>query len=127
MHSWRTLLLPHVERDDLLKVYDMERKKLTRKTRTTPVTPAEFARDEQLRRQIKSEFPPAEPAPLEAGALSEILKNAIHSSSKTVYQICKEAEVSQIVVSRFLSGERDIRLATADRLAKALGLTVAKN
>jgi hypothetical protein len=105
----------------------MERKKLTRKTRSTPVTPEEFARDEQLRRQIKAEFPPAEPVPLESGAWSEILKNAIQSSSKTVYQICKEAEVSPIVVSRFLSGQRDIRLATADRLAKALGLTVAKN
>jgi Helix-turn-helix len=105
----------------------MERKKLTRKTRTTPVTPEEYARDEDRRRQIKAEFPPTEPTPLESGALSEILKNAIQSSSKSVYQICKEAEVSQIVVSRFLSGERDIRLATADRLAKALGLTVAKS
>jgi hypothetical protein len=104
----------------------MERKKLTRKTRTTKVTPEEFARDEKLRSQIQAEFPPAEPTPVEPGALSEILKNAIQSSSKTVYQICKEAEVSQIVVSRFLSGQRDIRLATADRLAKALGLTVAQ-
>ncbi|WP_425616716.1 helix-turn-helix domain-containing protein [Anatilimnocola sp. NA78] len=105
----------------------MERKKFTRKVRTTQVTPEVFARDEQLRAQIKAEYPPAEAAPLESGALSEILKHAIHSSAKSVYQICKEAEVSQIVVSRFLSGERDIRLATADRLAKALGLTVAKN
>ncbi len=104
----------------------MERKKLTRKTRTTPVTPEEFARDEERRRQVQAEFPPAEPAPLEQGALSEMLKGAIQSSSKSIYQICKEAEVSQIVVSRFLSGQRDIRLATADRLAKALGLTVAK-
>lgn len=105
----------------------MERKKLTRKTRTTKVTPAEFARDEELRRQIQAEFPPAEPGPAESGGLSEILKRAIQSSSKSVYQICKEADVSPIIVSRFLSGERDIRLATADRLAKALGLSVAKS
>jgi transcriptional regulator with XRE-family HTH domain len=105
----------------------MERKKLTRKTRTTQVTPEEFARDEQIRRQVKAEFPPAEPQLAEAGALSELLKHAIQSSPKSVYQICKEAGVSQIVVSRFLSGERDIRLATADRLAKVLGLTVGKN
>lgn len=104
----------------------MERKKLTRKTRTTPVTPEEFARDEQLRKKIQSEFPPVEPTAVESGGLSEILKQAIQSSDKSVYQICKEAGVSQIVVSRFLSGERDIRLATADRLAKALGLTMAK-
>jgi hypothetical protein len=30
--------------------------------------------------------------------------------------------VSQIVVSRFLSGERDIRMETADRLAEVLDL-----
>ena len=104
----------------------MERKKLTRKTRTTPITPEQFARDEQMREKIQNEFPPLEPA-AEAGGLSELLKHAIQSSGKSVYQICKDAGVSQIVVSRFLSGERDIRLATADRLAKALGLTVAKS
>jgi hypothetical protein len=36
--------------------------------------------------------------------------------------IGKRVGVSQIVVSRFLSGERDIRMATADELADALGL-----
>ena len=40
----------------------------------------------------------------------------------TVYQIAKGAHVSQIIISRFLSGERDIRMATADKLANALGL-----
>jgi transcriptional regulator with XRE-family HTH domain len=43
-------------------------------------------------------------------------------SPKTSYQLAKEAGVSQIMVSRFLSGKRDIRLATADRLAQVLGL-----
>ena len=105
----------------------MERKKFTRKSRTEPVSPREFARDEELRQKIQAEFPPAEAASVEAGGLSEVLKQAIQSSSKSVYQICKDAGVSQIVVSRFLSGQRDIRLATADRLAKALGLTVAKS
>ena len=36
--------------------------------------------------------------------------------------MAKAAGVSQIVISRFLSGERDIRMATADKLAGALGL-----
>ena len=39
-----------------------------------------------------------------------------------MYQIAKRARVSQIIISRFLSGERDIRMATADKLANALGL-----
>jgi len=42
-----------------------------------------------------------------------------------MYQIAQDAGVSQIVVSRFLSGERDIRLATADKLAEALGLKLS--
>jgi hypothetical protein len=33
--------------------------------------------------------------------------------------------VAQIVVARFLSGERDIRMATADKLAETLGLKLA--
>jgi hypothetical protein len=43
-----------------------------------------------------------------------------------MYQIAQEASVSQIVLSRFLSGERDIRMATADKLARVLGLGLAK-
>jgi len=52
------------------------------------------------------------------------LREAIRSSGKSVYQIAKEADVSQIVISRFLSGERDIRMATADKLAETLGITL---
>jgi transcriptional regulator with XRE-family HTH domain len=61
-----------------------------------------------------------------AGAISDALRAAIaiQASPKSVYQICKDSGISQIVVSRFPSGERDIRLATADRLAKALGIGV---
>ena len=45
----------------------------------------------------------------------------------TFIDIRDRAGVSQIVVSRFLSGERDIRMATADKLAEVLGLKVAAN
>ena len=37
-------------------------------------------------------------------------------------EVAQQAGVSQIVILRFLSGERDIRMATADKLAGALGL-----
>ena len=73
------------------------------------------------------EFPPSDLATPEAGGISDALRRAIQASPKSVYEICKEAGISQIVVSRFLSGERDIRLATADRLAKALGIEVASH
>jgi hypothetical protein len=102
----------------------MERKKFKRLTRPTRLTPDEAARDTELRQKIMEEFPPCEPARPEMGAISDALRAAIKASPKSVYQICKESGISQIVVSRFLSGERDIRLATADRLAEALGIAV---
>ena len=40
----------------------------------------------------------------------------------TAYEIGRRAGVSPIVISRFVSGERDLRMATADRLAAVLGL-----
>ncbi|MCI0357068.1 MAG: helix-turn-helix domain-containing protein [Planctomycetaceae bacterium] len=95
------------------------------------LTPEEVAADEEVRRKVMHEFPPAQseasqPASPQAGAISDALRAAIQASPKSVYQICKAAGISQIVVSRFLSGERDIRLATADRLAKALGIVVGR-
>jgi DNA-binding LacI/PurR family transcriptional regulator len=47
-------------------------------------------------------------------------------ASITVYEIAKQARVSQIILSRFLSGERDIRMATADKLARVLALILIK-
>lgn len=104
----------------------MERKALNRIVRSSPLTPAEAARDKELRRKIKEEFPPLETSKAEAGGISDALRAAIQASPRSVYQICQEAGISQIVVSRFLSGQRDIRLATADRLARALGVDLAK-
>lgn len=102
----------------------MERKTFKRVTRNRRLTAEEVAADKEVRRKVMEEFPPAKPPTPEAGALSDALKKAIESSPKSVYQICQDAGISQIVVSRFLSGQRDIRLATADRLAKALGIGV---
>src|SRR2546430_2473251 len=102
----------------------MARKKFKRETRPTKLTTAEVARDKELRRKIMAEFPPLESKQPAPGSLRNALRRAIESNPKSVYQICKDAGISQIVVSRFLSGERDIRLATADRLAKVLGIAV---
>src|SRR5262245_44559190 len=105
----------------------MERKEFKRLTRSTKLTANEAKRDRELRQKIMAEFPPAEPPRPESGAISDSLRAAIKASPKSVYQICKDSGISQIVVSRFLSGERDIRLATADRLAHALGITVTNH
>ena len=98
-------------------------KKLQRQFRNRNLTPEEVAHDEEVRRKVKAEFPRARPSVLSAPhSLSEALKQAIRESDKSEYQIAQLAGVSQIVISRFLSGERDIRMATADKLADALGL-----
>jgi hypothetical protein len=103
----------------------MPRKQFKRIARSSPLSPDEVAREKERRRKIMEEFPPLERAEPVSGGLSETLRSAIEASPKSVYQICKEAGISQIVVSRFLAGDRDIRLATADRLAKTLGIELA--
>lgn len=98
-------------------------KKFQREYRSRQLTPEEVARDEEVRRQVTQEFPPVKRATAGSpNSLSETLKQAIRDSDQTEYQIAKAAGISQIVISRFLSGERDIRMATADKLADALGL-----
>lgn len=89
--------------------------------RSGRLSPADAARDRELRGKVQAEFPPKPPRAI-PDPLSEALKRSIRASEMTVYEIAKRSGVSQIVISRFLSGERDIRMATADRLADVLGL-----
>ena len=98
--------------------------KIERVFRKGRLSAEEVARDEEVRRKVREEFPPAAKSGTASGRLSQALKDALQASDKSVYQIAQEAGVSQIVVSRFLSGERDIRMATADKLAEALGLNL---
>jgi DNA-binding phage protein len=99
----------------------MAEKRIERVVRTRRLAPEEAARDEEVRRAVEAEFPSRRSSP---GSLSSALREAIKGSGQSVYQIAKAAGISQIVVSRFLSGERDIRMETADRLAAVLGLKV---
>jgi transcriptional regulator with XRE-family HTH domain len=55
------------------------------------------------------------------------LKKAITQSPKSVRALAKEASVSPIVLTQFLAGRRDLRLATAEQLAHALGLKLVAN
>jgi|SRR5579884_1189978 len=100
-------------------------RKIERVFRQDRLSAAEAARDEEVRRKVRAEFPPAESGASASGQLSHALREALRASEKSMYQIAQDAGVSQIVVSRFLSGERDIRLATADKLAEALGLKLS--
>jgi transcriptional regulator with XRE-family HTH domain len=50
-------------------------------------------------------------------SLTKQLKQAVKQSNLTTYAVAKGAGVPVPTLSRFLRGERDIRLATADKLA----------
>jgi len=58
--------------------------------------------------------------------ISEELKKAILSSKKTKYAIAVGSGIDHAVLRRFLNGERDIKLKTADQLASFLGLELYK-
>jgi|SRR6516225_8786011 DNA-binding phage protein len=100
-------------------------KKIERVFRERRLSAEEVARDEEIRRKVRTEFPAAMRSGSATGRLSEALRDALRASNKSMYQIARDAGVSQIVLSRFLSGERDIRMATADKLAEVLGLKLA--
>lgn len=59
--------------------------------------------------------------------LSETLKQAIVSSELSRYRIAKESGVGAGILSRFVNGERELKLDTADKICKVLGLSLTKN
>jgi plasmid maintenance system antidote protein VapI len=56
--------------------------------------------------------------------LSAALKRAIEKSGYTNYALSGLSGVNQSVLNRFTTGERDITLETAGKIAAALGLTL---
>ena len=54
--------------------------------------------------------------------LSESLRKAIEKAGYTNYALSQLSGVSQSVLNRFVSGERDITLETASKIAAAIGL-----
>ena len=63
-------------------------------------------------------MPPRKQAP----TLTEVLRAAIANSGKSLNALAAEAETDPGQLSRFMNGERDLRLATVERLAAVLGL-----
>lgn len=55
-------------------------------------------------------------------SLSDQLKAAAEASGESWYRIAKDSGIDYGTLHRFLSGERDVRLETANRLAAYLGL-----
>jgi ribosome-binding protein aMBF1 (putative translation factor) len=99
----------------------MGKRTFKRTYRSGKLSAEQAARDEEIRRKVHAEFPPLE-ADSVVPVLSDPLKKAIVDSRKSVRQLAKEANVSKVVLTQFLAGQRDLRLATAEKLAHALGL-----
>lgn len=59
-------------------------------------------------------------------ALQQQLKDAITDSVLTHYAIGKQAVIRPDLLDRFMSGERDLRLATAGKIAAVLGYVLTK-
>src|SRR5438309_10037746 len=108
---------------NLGKVQPMS-KKIERVFREGRLSAEEVARDEEVRRKVQAEFPPAAPSGSASGQLSQALRDALRASDKSMDQIAQDAGVAQIVVSRFVYGDRHIHMATADNMAHALGLNL---
>ena len=110
-----------------MKVINMNRK-LERVFRSRPVTPEEAARDNEVRRAVQAEFPPATtPHESRFDSLGEALRKAIRDSTQPAAEIAAKAHLSPLALSKFLAGERDIHLETADRLAEVLGIKLASS
>ena len=58
------------------------------------------------------------------GMITDQLRLAVKRSGKSVLKVAEESGVSQSMLSRFVSGRRDIYLATADKLAAYFGLAL---
>ncbi len=63
---------------------------------------------------------------LNAGDLAEDLRKAISDSGMTHYSIGKASGVNIANIDRFVSGERDMRIATASKICAVLGYGLAK-
>jgi plasmid maintenance system antidote protein VapI len=56
------------------------------------------------------------------GGIVETLREAIRLSGRTHYELAKAAGITPAQLDRFVAGERDLKLATAAKVADALGL-----
>ena len=57
-----------------------------------------------------------------AKSMADRIRAAIERDGRTVYRLSQDSGVAQAVIGRFVHGERDLNLRTADRLCEALGL-----
>ncbi len=55
-------------------------------------------------------------------SLAEIIRATTKARGLTAYALARDSGVNSAVVGRFLKGERDVTLTTAEKMCRALGL-----
>jgi transcriptional regulator with XRE-family HTH domain len=65
-------------------------------------------------------------APKARQTVSDQLREMIESRDETPTELGKRSKVDSTVIARFMSGEREIRNGTLDKLAAALGLRLVE-
>ena len=58
--------------------------------------------------------------------MRDVIIDAIEDSGKSVRSVALNAGISQPQLHRFMTGERDLLLDAADKVAKSLGLELRK-
>lgn len=58
--------------------------------------------------------------------LPDIIRNAVKRDGRTLYRLALDSGVNKAVLGRFMRGERDMNLRTADKVCRALGLKLKK-
>ena len=56
--------------------------------------------------------------------LSDQVREAVDASGLSRYRICKEADIAQAAMSRFMSGQGGLSMAALDRLGEVLSLNI---
>ena len=85
-----------------------------------------YDRLEEIIEQLPKERQKAMMGMLNAGTLVMDLKKAITDSEMTHYAIGKASGVDVGSIDRFMSGERDMRVATASKICEVLGYGLTK-
>ena len=59
-------------------------------------------------------------------SMPDVIRSAVRKDGRSVYRLALDSGVNQGVLGRFMRGERDMNLRTADKVCRALGLKLTK-
>ena len=55
-------------------------------------------------------------------SFADLIRTVAKRDGRTVYALARDSGVDSAVVGRFMKGERDVTLTTAEKLCRTLGL-----